>query len=298
MSDERSTIRWHYGFYAAMKAEYGDKGLPMDVFDQEVPLGVEPVRLDMVIKTQGPLSDPLGSFYRVHNVHEYKSPDDSLSVDEFYRALTYPLHYKYYDHKVNEIPLKDLTLTIVRHSYPREMIKTLEADGFKVKLRKSEEGEEYQGIYEVSGKLPVPTQIVVTSRLPDGEYEALKLLSTDATPEMAADYIEKVNSSSDEMVQRNGGSVIYYCLLINPGMEQKLKDLGINVEVMKEMLQQVIDEERKDAEKVGEQKKAEKVAEKMIRENYSATVITHLTDLSFEDVARVAQRIGATVALV
>ncbi len=67
---------------------------------------------------------------------------------------------------------------------------------------------------------------------------------------------------------------------------------------MNEMLQQVIEEERRDAEKVGERKKAESVAEKMIRENYSATVITHLTDLSFEDVARVAQGIGATVALV
>ncbi len=72
--------------------------------------------------------------------------------------------------------------------------------------------------------------------------------------------------------------------------------------VMNEMLQQVIEEERRDAaekaEKVGEQKGKEAVAEKMIRENYSATVITRLTDLTFEDVARVAQRIGATVALV
>ena len=281
-----------------MKAEYGDKGLKMDVFAQEVPLGVEPVRLDMVIKTQGPLSDPLGSFYRVHNVHEYKSPDDSLSVDEFYRALTYPLHYKYFDHKVNEIPLKDLTLTIVRHSYPRDMFKALEADGFVVESRKDEKGKEYQGIYEISGKLPVPTQIVVTSRLPDGEYEALKLLSTDATPEMAARYLEKVNKSSDDFIQRNGGSVLYYCFQINPGLEQKLKDMGINVEVMKEMLQQVIEEERRDAaekaEKVGERKKAEDVAEKMLRNEEPVERIIEYTDLSYQRIIAVAKRIGVS----
>ncbi len=281
-----------------MKAEYAEKGLTMDVFDQEVPLGVEPVRLDMVVKTKGPLSDPLGSFYRVHNIHEYKSPDDSLSVDEFYRALTYPLHYKYYDRKVNEILLKELTLTIVRHAYPRDMIKALKADGFKVEPRKNPKGEEYPGIYEVSGKLPVPTQLVVTSQLPDGEYESLKLLSKDATPEMAARYLEKVNKSSDDFIQRNGGSVLYYCFQINPGLEQKLKDMGINVEVMSEMLQQVIEEERKDAaekaEKVGERKKAEDVAEIMLQDKEPIDRIIRYTKLSYQSIVEVAKRIGVT----
>ena len=49
---------------------------------QEHELGEEPVRMDMLLLKleDTPLTDPIGSFFREHNVLEYKSPEDRLTV--------------------------------------------------------------------------------------------------------------------------------------------------------------------------------------------------------------------------
>ena len=65
LNEESSKIDYHHGFYAATHAEYHAFREVLD-FLQEQELGVEPVRLDMlIIKRDGPnpLRDPIGSFF-------------------------------------------------------------------------------------------------------------------------------------------------------------------------------------------------------------------------------------------
>ena len=82
--DEVGKIEYHYGFYGAVHAEYEPTQVKME-YKQEHELGDGPVRMDMLILKQDDthLTDPIGSFFRGHNVLEYKSPEDGLSIDDF-----------------------------------------------------------------------------------------------------------------------------------------------------------------------------------------------------------------------
>ena len=65
MNEESGKIEYHYGFYAATHAEYHAFRGVLD-FLQEQQLGIEPVKLDMLIIRQdgpNPLKDAIGSFF-------------------------------------------------------------------------------------------------------------------------------------------------------------------------------------------------------------------------------------------
>ena len=124
MAEESGRTRFHYGFYAAMEVEYDLKKIPL-TYEQEVELGKDPVRLDFLIIKKEPnvvLHDPIGEFFKQINIFEYKSPEDGLSIDDFYKIQGYGLIYKGFGRKVNELPIENITLTIVRHTHPRDMI--------------------------------------------------------------------------------------------------------------------------------------------------------------------------------
>ena len=83
MAQESGRVRYHYGFYSAIKVEY-DMLQARVTYEQEIQLGEDPVRLDfLIIKSDGKLKDPIGEYFRKVNLFEYKSPEDELSIDEF-----------------------------------------------------------------------------------------------------------------------------------------------------------------------------------------------------------------------
>ena len=59
--------------------------------------------------------------FRQHNVIEYKSTGDSLNIDDFYKTLAYAFLYKSLSDKVDGIPADQLTLSLVRQGYPRDI---------------------------------------------------------------------------------------------------------------------------------------------------------------------------------
>ena len=78
------------------------------------------------------------------------------------------------DRNVNKLLIEDMTLTLVLHSYPREVMRTLKETGFIIR-------KPYKGIYLVESRISIPVQVVISSRLPDSEYEGLKLLAKGCT---------------------------------------------------------------------------------------------------------------------
>lgn len=65
MTQESGRIRFHYGFYAAMKVEY-DIIHANVTYEQEIPLGEDPIRLDFLIikkNDDAALSDPIGDYF-------------------------------------------------------------------------------------------------------------------------------------------------------------------------------------------------------------------------------------------
>lgn len=254
MPEESGRTRFHYGFYAAMEVEYDLKKIPL-TYEQEVELGKDPVRLDFLIIKKEPdvvLRDPIGEFFKQINIFEYKSPEDGLSVDDFYKVQGYGLIYKGFGRKVNELPIENITLTIVRHSYPRDMMKMLRDSGVVI-------NKTHQGIYRFDGKLSIPVQLVISSQLPTGEYGGLRLLAKGATVNDMKNYVEKAIASGNERIKENAGTVLDICLAVNKNLE------GVDsmYEGFREVFKDFIAKERQEGWQEGQQEATEKANERV-----------------------------------
>ena len=286
MTQEDGRTRYHYGFYAAMKVCY-DLLKARVTYEQEKQLGEDPIRLDfLIIKKDNDviLHDPIGEFFRAVNLFEYKSPEDGLSIDDFYKAQGYGLIYKGYDRKVNELPIEDMTMTLVRHSYPRELMRTLKKIGFII-------DEPYNGIYRVEGKISIPVQIVVSSRLTDGEYDGLQLLAEGCTKEAVIHYAEKAVASEDENIKTNAGTVIGICLDINEELGSQLKEEGTMNETIRRIFKEAFDLERQNG--INEANK--RVATDMLKKNFPLSLIEEISKLSEDTIRSLAKNIGVAV---
>ena len=225
--EESGKIEYHYGFYGAVHVEYEPTHVQMEYL-QEHELGDEPVRMDMLIikRDVSELSDPIGSFFCTHNVLEYKSPDDELSIDVFYKAQGYALLYKGLGKSANEIPLEELTVSLFRHKRPRKLLSMLESSGLDVR-------KEAPGIYRVDGRLSVPAQIIVMSELEGEEYSAFRVLAEKADEKDIISLL-KLADEQPEMVDHIR-AILSVSMPLNKGVFTKIKEAGIMPEALKTM---------------------------------------------------------------
>ena len=166
-------IQWHPGFYAGMELEL--KAFDLS-FDSEYQLTRGPLSIDLLIIKK--LSDQkitvdFADCFRRHNIVEFKSPEDELSIDVFYKTQAYACLYKASGETVNAIPAEEITLSLFRDVYPRELMQQLKAQGFSVE-------ERHPGVYQITGAGFFMTQIVVTSRLDPASHAVLRVLSNHA----------------------------------------------------------------------------------------------------------------------
>ena len=296
MADESGRTRFHYGFYAAMEVEYDLANIPL-IYEQEIELGKDPVRLDFLIIKKEPdvlLHDPIGEFFKQVNIFEYKSPEDSLSIDDFYKVQGYGLIYKGFGRKVNELPIENITLTIVRHTYPREMIKTLKQSGVVVR-------ETHSGIFRFEGNFSIPVQLVISSLLPHGEYEGLRLLAEGVTIEDIVSYAEKAIASNNERIKENAGTVIDICFAVNKNLEEVDAMYEGFQEFFKDSIakdrQKWRQEGRREGLQEGTEKTNERVAVDMLKKNLPVPLITEISKLSEDIVRGLASSLGIKTAL-
>ena len=283
MAEETWRTRFHYGFYAAMEVEYDLKKIPL-TYEQEVELGKDPIRLDFLIIKKEPnviLHDPIGEFFKQINIFEYKSPEDGLSIDDFYKVQGYGLIYKGFGRKVNELPVENITLTIVRHTHPRDMIKMLEDSGILVR-------ETYPGIYRFEGNLSIPVQLVISSQLPLGEYDGLRLIAKGATIEDIKNYAERAIASDNERIKENARTVIDVCLDANKNLVE-VKEM---YEAVREVFKDAFAKERQNG--INEEK--ERVAVDMIRKNYPLDAIKDISKLSEDIICNLATSLGLAIS--
>ena len=243
MNEESGKIEYHYGFYAATHAEYHAFREVLE-FLQEQKLGVEPVELDMLIIRQdgpNPLKDAIGKFFRKYNILEYKSPEDGLTIDDFYKVQAYACLYKSMGKTVNAIPGDALTVSIFRHTYPREMFAALERTGFQVT-------EPHPGVYRIQGPLTVPAQVVVTSHLPTGEYAAFKVLAKNASREDIVQFMAERDDYNPEDVR----AILRVSVAANRELYRKLKEEGPMEDAFEWVFREELTAARNDGIAIGE----------------------------------------------
>ena len=171
-NDNEMKIQWHPAFVAAMMLELQDNRNDL-VFDDEHNLSKQPLRIDLLIIKKQPdvvVKSKLGEIFKEYNIMEYKSPHDALNIDNFHKALAYAHLFKSEnDGIVNKYPSESITVSMVRHSFPREMFNILQREGFVIE-------DKYPGIYYIDGDRYFDIQVIVSSELSHKDGKWLKAL--------------------------------------------------------------------------------------------------------------------------
>jgi hypothetical protein len=165
---DEDRLSWHPAFYEAIQLELDEYSDILE-FTSDHQLTDEPLRIDVLIirKTSDVvIKKNIASIFRTVNIVEYKSPDDYVSVKDFYRVYGYACLYT----ALNDVSIKDLSLTFIESRHPRELLAHLqETRGYTVE-------ERWPGIYIIDGDI-LPIQIIDSRKLSVEENTLLKGLN-------------------------------------------------------------------------------------------------------------------------
>ncbi len=153
-------LQWHAAFGAALRIDLGDELKKVQIEEEHL-LGKKPMQVDFLVlklcKDQK-IYKNIGRLFKTHNIVEYKSPDDYLSINDFYKVYGYACFYQADTQKTGEIPPEEISITFVCNRYPEKMLKHVErVRGIRVERKES-------GIYELIGD-PITMQLIITHEL-------------------------------------------------------------------------------------------------------------------------------------
>ena len=159
MNTNDDKIQWHPAFDAALQIELEAEAEYLE-FEPEHLLSKKPMQIDVLVKNEKDvkIQKNIGRIFRQYNIIEYKSPDDRLNIDDFYKTYGYACLYKSETGAIDEIPATELTITFVCYNYPLKMLQRLEHDK-KLIIENIE-----NGIYYLIGDL-IPIQLIIIPKL-------------------------------------------------------------------------------------------------------------------------------------
>ena len=197
-------LQWHPAFFAGIQIELEEEREKL-IFENEHQLSTKPMEIDvLVIKKHSDvqIQKNIGRIFRGHNIVEYKSPEDSFSINDFYKVYGYACFYKSDTETVDAIRADDITITFVVKQFPREMLKKLQ------RTRNLQVVKFDEGIYHISGDI-FPIQIIHTAKLSKENNFWLRNLTNDLkAKEDARKLLEKYNERQQEHLYQSLMDVI------------------------------------------------------------------------------------------
>ena len=162
----------------------------------EAKLGVQPPRADFVIVNDDQHVDLLleiFDIFREHNIIEFKSPDDELSLFTLRKGIGYAQFYIYVMHEKGiDIKPDQVTLTFIRDRKPNKLLKEL---GDHV------EPGPVEGIYYINWGADFPIQIIHSAALKGEKYVGLRTISDDPSIEDIAEMFKLSSEETDPAVK-------------------------------------------------------------------------------------------------
>ncbi len=222
--------QWHPAFCSIMELELieNEKGL---VYDPEYYLSREPLRIDLLVIKKKPeevIKNEIGSFFLGHNIVEYKSPDDSMNIDTFYKVLSYACLYKADTGAVDEILDTDITVSLIREQKPVKLLGQL-----KKKYQIQQEGS---GSYRIYGMI-FPMQVIVTKELEESRHVWLKALTRSMDIAQAERLLDSYDRLSGKEAREKAGVVVNLVSDINNDIFEKIVSGGDKMsEALKRMV--------------------------------------------------------------
>ena len=196
-------IYWHDAFSAALQLELHDYEDSL-IFEDEHQLSKEALKIDVLIIKKAAdikIEKNIGRIFKHHNILEYKSEKDSLSIWDYNKVAGYAMIYSAFE----EIPVENITISFVVTPKPVKLFKHLTKDrGFEI-------SEPHAGIYYVMGDA-FAVQIIEGKKLTANENIFLKNLRSSLTQRDMEDLfkaykkyksLEKVNIYINRILEAN-----------------------------------------------------------------------------------------------
>ena len=247
MKNAPDKLQWHPAFCAAAGLEFHEDIERLEL-KPEYNLSKEPIRIDLLIIKEGrtgQIKNEIGHIMRTYNVIEYKSPEDALTIDDFYKTIGYACLYKGYGEYVDAVPINELTISIFREARPEKMFLTLQRYGHKIE-------ERYPGIYYVTEYLPIPAQIIVTQELEPGEHRSLRILSNHAKKEDVEEFLRKAEGMNTPRDRQNVEAVLQVSVRANDELYREIRRDANMCDALRELMKDDIEREVSAARKLGE----------------------------------------------
>ncbi len=245
MKNAPDKLQWHPAFCAAAGLEFHEDIERLEL-KPEYNLSKEPIRIDLLIikeESDRRIKNEIGHIMKKYNVIEYKSPEDALTIDDFYKTIGYACLYKGYGEYVDAVPINELTISIFREARPEKMFLTLQRYGHKIE-------ERYPGIYYVTEYLPIPAQIIVTQELESGEHRSLRILSNHAKKEDIEEFLRNVEEMNTPRDRQNVEAVLQVSVKANDELYREIRRDANMCDALRELMK----DDLEDARKMGEAK--------------------------------------------
>ena len=259
-------MQWHPAFYAGIQIEFEEEADKL-IFENEHNLSTKPLQIDVLVikkSTGEKILKNIGRIFRTYNIVEYKSPDDYLSIDDYYKVYAYTYLYKSDTGKANEIALEELTMTMVCSHYPRKLIKHLR------KRRKLEIVKYSSGIYYIKGEV-FPVQLIVTSRLSKEENLWLKSLTNNLTRTEAEELVCAYDGHANENLYASMMDVIVRA------NEEGFREAKNMCDALLELMKDELDASREEGKEIGKQELLfEIVSKKVLRGSSLEQIVDEL----------------------
>ncbi len=215
---EDTKIQWHAAFVSAMNLELAQNRSDLE-YHEEYNLNTKPLEVDLLVikKDAGiEITNEIGKLFRGHNIVEYKSPDDHLNIDSFYKAGAYASLYKSYGKTVDERRAEDITVTLVRERKPSRLLAYFKEHGIAYT-------NQYNGIYQVTNTVLFPTQIIVTKELNPKEHVWLKALSGQMEKQQMRELLETIEKLDLTFDRELADSVLQVSVSANKQVVEELR---------------------------------------------------------------------------
>ena len=275
MKDSPEKIQWHPAFAAAIGLEFRDDYKDV-IIQQEYNLSKEPIRIDLLIsRTDGNFrrfNNEIGHIMKSYNIIEYKSPEDSFNIDDYYKTIGYAGLYKGMGEYVNKIPAREVTVSMFCTRKPVKMFNMLKEDGTIIEQR-------YPGVYYIKGNTLFPVQIVVVKELNSTLHSSLRVLSDSADREDVETFLQNSVKTSEPWEREDIDAVLQASVSANKELYEEIRRDSGMCQALRELMKDEIDKEIEGAE-AG-------IIKNMYNNGVTPEQISSMTDMELDKVKRI-----------
>ena len=218
----KEKLQWHPVFCAALEVEL--EGVEGIRFHREYNLTRKPLQVDIVIVDEkkeegkrGRRGKGLAGILRRYNIIEYKSPDDTLSIDDFYKAASYAGLFKSESPREDGIKAREIAVILVSSKRLLKLLKYLR-EYCRMTVKEVE-----KGIYECKGNWIFKTYVVIAHPRYGGTYPWLNSLSKNLEADDRKE-IGRLLEEAGEKKDSKRDAILDLVLKANPEMARKMKE--------------------------------------------------------------------------